>query len=194
MTAVVEPGRRQSDDSLPSDVVLYEMVDGKLAEKEVSAYAAWIILFLGRRLASFCEEPRIGTVTTELVFILDSRRNLRRRPDVAIVGPEKWPLDQPPPPTGDWDLVPNLTVEITSPHDSIAKVMRKVRDYFRHGVTEVWVVIPERQVVQVYRSISDGRTYGVEDVVTSDLLPGWSMPVAELLPHDLEPEFDEPRT
>ncbi len=130
-------------------------------------------------------------MTTELVFILSAARKLRRRPDVAFISPEKWPVDQPPPPTGDWELIPDLAIEITSPHDTISKVTGKVREYFRHGVTEVWVIIPEGQLVQVHRSPNDITTFGPDEKVSSVMIPGWSIPVVELLPHELEAEIDE---
>lgn len=191
MSTVIEPQQTLQDDSLPSGDILYEMVDGTLVEKDVSAYAAWVAMLLGRRLANFCERHPVGTVTTELVFILDSDQKLRRRPDVAFVSAEKWPVDQPPPPTGDWDLIPDIAIEITNPNDGIAKVMRKVKEYFRYGVTEVWVIIPEGQVVQVYRSLNDVTSFGAGNEIRSEMLPGWSMSVSELLPHVLEAEVDD---
>ncbi len=191
MSTVTEPQQTLLDDSVPSGDILYEMVDGKLVEKDVSAYAAWIATFLSASLHHFCRENRAGTIATELVFILNASRKLRRRPDVAFVSPEKWPVDQPPPPTGDWDLIPDIAIEITSPHDTFAKVTRKVREYFQHGVTEVWVIIPEGQFVQVHRSANDITTFGPGDEIRSEMISDWSMPVVELLPHELEAETDD---
>ena len=191
MSTVIDTQQTQQDDALPRGDILYEMVDGKLVEKNVSAYAAWIALLLSRRLADFCEQNRVGTVTTELVYILNAARKLRRRPDVAFVSPEKWPVGQPPPPAGDWELIPDIAIEITSPNDSVSKVTGKVNEYLHCGVTEVWVIIPEGQFVQIHRSPNDITTYGPGQDVKSELLPGWSMPVAELLPHELKAELDE---
>ncbi len=191
MSTGVELERALIDDSLPSGDVLYELVNGKLVEKDVSAYAAWITALLSRHLANVGDDNRLGLVTTETVFILDSTRRLRRRPDVAFVSAEKWPPTAPPPPTGEWDLIPDIAIEITSPHDGIAKVMRKVREYFQYGVREVWVVNPEARVVQVSRSVNDLHTYSAGDDVRSDMIPGWSLPVSELLPHEIDVEADE---
>ncbi len=191
MSTVLTTQQSARDDGVPTGDVLYEMVNGKLVEKNVSAYAAWIALLLGRRLATYCDEHGLGTVTTELVFILDSKRRLRRRPDVGFVSPQKWPVDKPPPPSGDWELIPDIAIEVTSPHDSIAKVMSKTREYFRHGVTEVWIIIPEGQIVQVYRSVSNLTSFGPGDQISSEMIPGWSMPVVELLPHELEAETED---
>lgn len=73
----------------------------------------------------------------------------------------------------------------------MAKVSRKVREYFRQGAEEVWVIVPEWPFVQVFRSINDVRTCGGGDAITSQLLPGWSLPVGELQPHELETEVDQ---
>ncbi len=191
MSTVLTTQQPAQDDSVPTGDVLYEMVNGKLVEKDVSTYAVWIANLLKEHLDPFLQQAALGKILVENVFILDSRRKLRRRPDVAIVLAEKWPVDTPPPPTGDWELIPDIAIEVTSPHDSIAKVMGKTREYFRHGVTEVWVIIPEGRIVQVYRSVSDLTSFGPGDKIRSEMIPGWSMPVVELLPHALEAEIDE---
>ncbi len=53
MSTVTEPHTTRHDDSLPGGDILYEMVDGKLVEKDVSVYAAWIALLLSRRMADY---------------------------------------------------------------------------------------------------------------------------------------------
>lgn len=54
--------------------------------------------------------------------------------------------------------------------------------YFHFGVREVWFVVPERQAVEVHLPDIDGpaQTLSSEQTLTTDLLPGWSVPVAEL--------------
>src|SRR5262245_45117941 len=82
---------------------LYEIVNGERVElPPMSAYATWIIGRLDHRLGPFAESHALGTVVPEMLFILDSERNLRRRPDVAFVSFERWPLGREIPETGDW--------------------------------------------------------------------------------------------
>jgi Uma2 family endonuclease len=46
---------------------------------------------------------------------------------VAFVSAEKWPVGQPPPGSGDWDIVPELAVEVLSPSNTYEAVIRKLR-------------------------------------------------------------------
>lgn len=181
----------QADNSLPNGDILYEMVDGQLVEKDVSTYAVWIANLLKDFLGPYCREAKIGTVLVENVFVLDAKRQLRRRPDVAVVLQEAWPVDQPPPPTGDWELIPGIAVEVISPNDTFVNVTRKVEEYFRYGVREVWVVIPEARIVRIHHATDDYTTFQADESFRSDLISGWSMSVAQLLPHRLEADIDE---
>src|SRR5437879_13743849 len=80
---------------LMSDDALYEVVNGQRVElPPMSIYAVWIGSRLQARLAPFAEAKKLGTVVTEALFILDAANDLRRRPDVAFVSTERWPLDR----------------------------------------------------------------------------------------------------
>jgi Uma2 family endonuclease len=161
--------------------ILYEVEYGRIVEKPVSAYTVWIASWLMRELAPFVVRNRIGLAFSEMVFVLKPR--LKRRPDLAVLVDANWPIDQPPPPEGDWAIVPDLAVEVISPSNLYSNVIAKLREYFEAGVTEVWVVVPESRIVQVYRGIDQIRTIEADQDLRSDMIPGWSMNVGKLLPH-----------
>src|SRR5439155_27091899 len=118
---------------------LYEVVDGQRVElPPMSSYATWIASRLQTRLDSFAELRKLGTVVDEMLFIFDAQRDIRRRPDVAFVSAARWPLDQPVPKTGDWEVVPDLAIEVISPNDTMEAVIAKLTEYFRFGVKQVW--------------------------------------------------------
>lgn len=131
---------------------LYEIVDGERVELEnMAIYSHQVATRLFRNLIQSSVEQR-GFVTIEALFILDFERDLRRRPDVAFVSHERWPADQELPETGDWQVIPNLCVEVTSPHDLHQNVVHKLQEYFEYGVAEVWQVMPEDQQVHIYEA------------------------------------------
>lgn len=187
MASVLAPSPRQPAAELPEEDQLYEVVHGVRVEKTVSAYAAFIANRLDRSLGPFAEEHGIGTSVTETMFILDADLDLRRRPDLAMVAAAKWPVGQPPPPKGDWELVPDLAVEVPSPGNDFEKMLGKLREYFDYGVTEVWIVAPIERLVLVYRSLDDVKTFRVGQKLSTDLVPGWSLAVESLLPHATAP-------
>ena len=81
---------------------------------------------------------------------------------------------------------PELVVEIGSEGTRGRDETIKRRLYERAGVSEYWVVDPEIDVVRVYRRGTDGFKRPIEltaednDVLTTPLLPGLSLPLARI--------------
>jgi len=161
---------------------LYEVVNGqKVALPPMSIYAAWITSRIDRCLGSHTETHGLGTVVVEVLFILDPIKNLRRRPDVAFVSAEKWPPDRLLPESGDWEIVPDLAVKVISPNDVFQDVLAKMREYFRLGVKQVWIVLPVDREIYVYDSPKDLRILTPADELDGGaLLPGLRLPVGSL--------------
>jgi Uma2 family endonuclease len=177
---LVDPHRANQSQGLAEDS-LYEVVDGIHVEQPaMSIYANRVATRLQRTLARVAEEGGLGTVTIESLFILDAESDLRRRPDVAFVSAATWPLDRPLPETGDWEVVPDLCIEVVSPHDLFDTVTRKLQEYFACGVREVWILWPEAREVHVYRSREQFKIHGEQATLISELLPGVRLPVADL--------------
>lgn len=170
------------------DEALYEIVDGIKVEKPVSVFSIWVASELCQLVGPHCKATRRGWAVTEMVFVLDRTSDLRRRPDFAFVSAERWPLDKPLPYVGDWNLAPDLAVEVASPGNTFTDLAGKVTEYFQHGVNEVWIVVPEKRQVYVYRTPRDARILSATDVLSTPLIPGWSIPVGDFLPVPPRPE------
>lgn len=177
-TALLPSGREPSS----ADESLYEVVDGRRVElAPMGAYATWIASRLDQRIGPFADERSLGTSVAEMLFILDKARNLRRRPDVAFVSAKRWPLDRPIPPTGDWEVVPDLAVEVVSPHDFASDVLAKVHEYFTCGVRMVWVIYPDERQAYVYSSPVQVRVQTTEaELDGGDVLPGFRIALSTL--------------
>ncbi len=161
---------------------LYEILNGQRLELPPMSIMA--VLIAGKtyyQLCAFLEQNHLGRAVMEGLFILDADKDLRRRPDVAFVSGQRWPLDREIPAEGDWLVVPDLAVEVVSPTDVFRDVSRKVGEYFAHGVAQVWLVLPEDQLVYVYESLTQVRILTMRDELQGgQLLPGFRLPVAEL--------------
>jgi Uma2 family endonuclease len=164
------------------DDSLYEIIDGQRVDLlPMSAYATWLASRLHSRLSPYAEDQGLGTTVTEMLFVLDAERDLRRRPDVAFVSTNRWPLDRVLPRTGDWVVVPNLAVEVISPNDVFQDVLAKLREYFQYGVQVVWVIAPEEQQVYVYDAPAHVRILTVQDELTGgEVVPGFRLPLSLL--------------
>jgi Uma2 family endonuclease len=76
---------------------------------------------------------------------------------------------------------PDLVVEILSPTNSTRDLEVKRRLYQAHSAREIWIVDPLLKTVQIDRLGAHGyeepRHFGVDDTVTTPLLPGLAIPL-----------------
>ena len=84
---------------------------------------------------------------------------------------------------------PDLAVEILSPGDSLRRTERKLADYFLHGTTAAWLIIPRRRQVRTYQAANEHVTLAGDDarLTGGTLLPGFEYPLAALF---VDPAFD----
>jgi Uma2 family endonuclease len=180
MATAIAPAPATSAAPPRRDDPLYEVVNGQRVElPPMSIYANLI----AKRLLLNLEEVQagaLGTATMEALLVLDEVADLRRRPDVAFISVERWPLDRELPEAGDWVVVPDLAVEVTSPNDLFAEVLAKVHEYFDQGVRQVWIVSPEEEQVYVYRTPTAVQVLTADQTLASELLPGLAIPLTEL--------------
>jgi Uma2 family endonuclease len=183
MPDTLVPVANEATAPVVSGDVLYEVVRGQVVELEpMGAYQIRIAFVLANQIENFAKSGNFGRAVTEMLFVLDVETTLRRRPDVAFVSFERWPRDRRIPETEAWDVVPNLAVEVVSPTNDFDEVLQKVSEYFEAGVELVWVVIPSRKQVYVYRSETDLRVLTLSDHLDGEnVLSGFSFSVAELL-------------
>lgn len=175
-TAIMDP------QVTPPDDMLYERVNGRFVEKQVSALTGELATRLYDSINPIVRNGGTGRAVVEGVFIIDLNRDLRRRPDVAFISSTRWPLDRFGPSEGDWPIAPELAVEIISPGNSMNDMMRKLGEYFRYGVKEVWIALPEERAVHCYSGPKSVRILDVHDTLTTPLIPGWSLVIGDWLP------------
>jgi Uma2 family endonuclease len=161
---------------------LYEVVNGVRVEKPGTGIRSSLIASeLLVRLGVFARDRDLGWVICEALFIFDRAKNLRRRPTLAFVSSQRWPLDRELSMTDDWEVIPDVAIEITGPNQQFEAVLSKVHEYFAHGVTQVWLVVPEVRQVYLYSTATQVRILTAGDTLEGGpLLPGFRLAVAEL--------------
>jgi Uma2 family endonuclease len=171
----------------PDEDVLYEVVDDQVVElAPMGAYEVWIATALVARLATFARQHRLGRAVQEMLFDLTVATGRKRRPDVAFVSFDRWPLQRRIPRTEAWEVVPNLAVEVVSRADSVDYIVDKVAEYFQAGVERVWVVFPSQEQVYTYDSPTSVRILTRADELSGDpVLPEFRLPLVELF-EDIE--------
>jgi Uma2 family endonuclease len=124
-----------------------------------------------------------GEVSTQQPVKVNDRRGYQ--PDVAWYPPE---LCAPPGEPAAFSGPPGIVVEIQSPSTRAFDVITKRADYERIGIAEAWFVDPRLdrgpRVMVCERpepaSPYHDRELGPTDTLTSRLLPGFAIPVADL--------------
>jgi Uma2 family endonuclease len=177
----------------PDEDVLYEVVDDQVVElAPMGAYEVRLATLLTARIETFAQQHQLGRAMQEMLFDLTIATGRRRRPDVAFVSFDRWPLTRRIPRTEAWEVVPNLAVEVVSRTDSVDSIVDKIAEYFHAGVERVWVVFPSQEQVYVYDSPSSVRILVRTDELSGDpILPHFRLPLVELF-EDAEP-VEEPR-
>ncbi|NCO39258.1 MAG: Uma2 family endonuclease [Armatimonadetes bacterium] len=99
-------------------------------------------------------------------------------PDCAFIVQDR--LRKPPSKTYG-EVVPDLVVEVVSPHDTAEEVAAKVRERIEAGVRLVWVVYPGMRAVPVHRTAREIRLLREDDELTGgEVVPGFEVAVGEL--------------
>jgi Uma2 family endonuclease len=150
-----------------------EWVDGRLLEKDdMNAKTGRIQARLARLWGNYMES---GEVYTETPCRTTGRT---RCPDVAYLTPELVAEH------GDFKILPKsfpLVAEVISPTDELEDVFGKVGEYLATECQEVWLVMPESQMVLVITAQAQ-HLYRIDDTVqTQQVLPGFSVAAAALL-------------
>lgn len=160
---------------------LYEVIDGVVTEQPLmGSLQEFMANFLHLKIGYFALEHKLGHGLTEVLFDLTEQIGRKRRPDVAFVSNQRWPLNKPVPETDGFKCVPNLAVEIVSASNSWDEIRGKTREYFRAGVERVWVISVNQREAHIFHSPVDVMILSEQDSLTDPLLPGFLLPLSEL--------------
>lgn len=77
--------------------------------------------------------------------------------------------------------MPDLAVEVKSPNNTYIQLREKADFYIAHGCKMVWLVYPEKQLVEVYRAEHDIDILTAEETLLGyDVLPDFELLVSEI--------------
>ena len=166
-------------EQIPSDdSVRLELIEGELITMPPAGEDhGYIGLEIGSEVRNFVKRHKLGrTYGSETGFRLSDDTVLA--PDVAFVCKERVPTVRS---RGFAKGAPDLAIEVVSPSNTVPELLRKIRLYFKAGCHTVWVVDRDRSEIQVFEASGNDRTLRPGDLLECpDLLPGFSLPVADL--------------
>jgi Uma2 family endonuclease len=156
-----------------------ELVDGELIEMPGNTLKHNSLQgFLFGTLWLLVGKQRLGTVLAEQEYDFGGNAHA---PDVSFFGVYKQAfVDQD---RRVQRFVPDLAIEIVSQNDTFNSLVRKKDRYRQCGTREVWIISQDSQEVYVY-SDHGNRILTGQDELNTDLIPGFSIMVAELLQYE----------
>ena len=156
----------------------FELINGEVVEvsptEEHGAIAARITI----RIGVFVEQHNLGRVTIEPRHKMPEDDQNAYLPDVAFTNRE---TALPTVKRGAVPRMPDLAVEVKSPDDSYRGMRDKAAYYIANGARMVWLVYPDKQIVEIYQPGVDLEILTENDSIDGgDVLPGFTLPVREV--------------
>ena len=167
--------------ALPDDGQRHELIDGELRTMGPTGDEhGGIVVALTISLGTHVRARQLGRVRAgEPGFRLRRNPDTVRAPDVAFIRREH--LRAAGRVVGYREGAPDLAVEVRSPTDRTADVLKKVAEYLEAGARLVWVLDPDRRSAVVYRADGTVAVFGEDGVLDGeDVLPGFLLALAEV--------------
>jgi Uma2 family endonuclease len=165
---------------LPDDGKRYEIIDGELfATPSPRRSHQKVVTRLSRYLDEFAQKTGCGEVYVAPFDVVFSLFDVVE-PDIVYVSKERVSVITEKNVQGAPDLVVEVLSETTADRDRSIK--QKL--YARYGVAEYWLIDPDTCTAEIYRRGTQGfdRVASLQpsDCLTTPLLPGFSVPLAQL--------------
>ncbi len=170
--------------NLPDVGGKYELVDGELIVAAAGLRHDTVVSALTHQLRAFVRAHRLGIVAGSSLGCRMKNGNVRS-PDLSFVEKEKAGR-QPNRGAGFLEGAPDLSVEVLSPSDTIARIKAKAGEYFDNGCRLCWIIDPWNRTVLVVRPDGSEELLGKEETLVGEpVVEGFSLPVP-LLFEDLD--------
>lgn len=142
-----------------------------------------MLLRLAVPLASLVQSRQLGSVYIAPLDVVVEKTPLRtRRPDLFYLSTTRMKADAEP--EGALDIGPELVIEVLSEEESRKAFAATLLDYCAIGVTEVWLVSPQSETVEILRATEDSYEtaglYGPGTVAVSEALPLFTIDVDDI--------------
>lgn len=174
----------------------YDLVDGKLVERNMSFWSSYVALTAGTLLRVYCLAHNLGWVVPEGTSYqcFPLRPGKVRKPDVSFIRLDRLTLAQAIV-EGHIPIHPDLAAEVISPRDVHYEVDEKVDEWLKAGVGLVWVINPRRCSVRVHRADGAEIILHEQDELSGEqIVPGFHCRVGDLFlaPTGVVPDLGEP--
>ena len=157
---------------------LFELIHGEIVEKMPTPRHGRIAVNISTEIRIYLKSNPIGWVGAEVRHSHPDDDFNDRIPDVSVHLTDN---DDPDDDAKAMSTMPALAIEIKSPDDTYARMRAKAIYYLENGSQLVWLVYPEKKLVEVYRSMDDSDILTSDDTLLGyDSLPDFELPVRDI--------------
>ncbi len=173
-------------EALPDDGKRYELVSGKLVEKDFAGEDmpganerhCRVASRLHIHLETYVLQHKLGEIYgSDARYATVPNTDTVRLPDVSFVQTSRVTKN-----VYTMSFAPDLAVEVVSPSNSFTEIETKVLEYHNAGAKLVWVIELELKKAYIYRYGSNQRqTLDLSDDLDGEnIIPGFKLPVKTL--------------
>jgi len=156
---------------------LFELIHGEIVEKVPTEQHGHIALNIGTEIRIYLKQNPIGIAGVEIRHRNPSDSYNDRLPDVSFRKVDSDNIVT----KGAVPTMPDLAIEIKSPTDTITLMRAKAQYYLDNGTTLIWLVYPDKQLVEVYRKDADIDILTIDDTLYGyDVLPDFELAIRDI--------------
>jgi Uma2 family endonuclease len=154
---------------------LLELIDGEVIERVPTEKHGMIVGNIYGPIWNFVQQHKSGRVVMEVRHRVTGDRHNARLPDISYIGGKRPVVEK-----GSVPRMPDLAVEVKSPDDSLKSMREKARYYLAHGTQLVWLVDPEKRLVEVYTPDDEQVLTENEALSGGNVLSDFTLPVRDI--------------
>ena len=165
-------------DQLPSGPIKYELHHGRLMimapPGDIHGFRQSRIIYELHR----AQDLGLGEARGEMMVVLNRNPYTICAPDAAFILKASLPVQRSK--EGYLETIPEIVVEVRSKNDTKREIQTKIELYQEAGVKEVWLLDPASKTVAVNKADGNVQVFRGEDILTCELLLGFTAPLAKL--------------
>ncbi len=164
---------------LPEIKPALEFIRGRVVQKvSPNLHHSLVQLRFPQRINDFAEPAGIGLALPELRVSFEGESYV---PDISFFASGRLPIEAKGRFGESVSIPPDLSIEILSPGQTVAKLSARLGRLIRKGVRLGWLVQPRRDRVFVFRPDRPPEELGAGSVLSGEaVLPGFALPLDEL--------------
>lgn len=156
---------------------LFELIHGEIDKKLVTEEQGVIVVNIATEIRIYLKANPIGVVDVEINHRSPNDDYNERLPDISF---RKLADDEEIIREGAVKMMPDLAVKVKSPTNTYKQLREKADFYLDNGCKMVWLVYPDKEMVEVYHNDADIEILMTDETLLGhEVLPNFELPVRE---------------